>query len=145
MPDAHGSYRPAAPYPPPGIPPGVPQNYAITVPDSWALIPLEPGIRERAIGTLMRRQFAGVNGAANVKAGLRRHLSDLAGAAWQTGGIDFYLSLMKAGPLPLAASLLITLIPPPPTGPIPLETMALQARRRDGSARLVQTSAGTAV
>jgi hypothetical protein len=145
MPNSHGSYRPAGPYPPLGIPPGVPQNYAITVPDSWALIPLEPGIRDKTIGTLIRRQFASVTGAASVKAGLRRHLTDLAEAAWQTGGIEFYLSLMKAGPLPLAASLLITLIPPPPTGPIPVETMALQARRRDRSARLMQTPVGPAV
>jgi len=36
-------------------------------------------------------------GAAGVKAALRGHVTDLAEAAWQTGGIEFYLSLMKAG------------------------------------------------
>ena len=50
MPDS----RPGA-----GLPAGVPRDYAITVPDSWALIPLEPGRREKAIGALIRRQFAG--------------------------------------------------------------------------------------
>ena len=44
----------------------MPRDYAITVPDSWALIPLRPGDRERAIGSLVRRQFAGIQGAAGV-------------------------------------------------------------------------------
>ena len=46
---------------------------------------------------LIRRQFADMPGAAGVKAALRGHVTDLAEAAWQTGGIEFYLSLMKAG------------------------------------------------
>jgi hypothetical protein len=135
---------PSAP-PPPGVPPGVPRDYAITVPDSWALIPLEPGARERAIGVLIRRQFAGVPGAAGVKAALRRHLTDLAEAAWQTGGIEFYLSLMKAGPAPVPASLLVTLIPPSPSGPVPAQAMAEEAKKRDRSARIIQVPAGTCV
>jgi hypothetical protein len=123
----------------------VPRSYAVTVPDSWALIPLQPGAREKAIGTLIRRRFSGIAGAATVKAALRRHLTDLAEAAWQAGGIEFYLSLMHAGPLPVPASLLITLIPPPPAGPLPIETVAAQASRRSGSARLIASPVGTAV
>jgi hypothetical protein len=46
----------------------VPRDYAITVPDTWVLIPLQPGFREKAIGTLIRRQFAGTTGAAGVRA-----------------------------------------------------------------------------
>jgi hypothetical protein len=130
---------------PPGVPSGVPRDYAITVPDSWALIPLEPGVREKAISALIRRQFAGTPGAAGVKAALRRHLTDLAEAAWQTGGIEFYLSLMKAGPLPIPASLLITLIPPPPTGPVPVEAMTVEAKKRDRSAQIIRAAAGTVV
>ena len=64
------------------------------MPGTWALIPLEPGVREKAISALIRRQFAGTPGAGGVRAALRRHLTDLAEAAWQTGGIEFYLSLM---------------------------------------------------
>ena len=71
MPDAQHPPRQASAPASPGIPPGGPRDYAVTVPDSWALIPLEPG------------------------------------------GIEFYLSLMKAGPLPVPASLLVTLIPVP--------------------------------
>ena len=85
MPNTQHPYRRVSAHSPPGIPPGVPQDYAITVPDSWALIPLEPGVREKAIGALIKRQFAGTPGAAEVKAALRRHLTDLAEAAWQTG------------------------------------------------------------
>jgi hypothetical protein len=115
------------------------------VPESWALIPLEPGMREKAIGVLIRRQFAGLSGAAGARTALRGHLADLAEATWQTGGIEFYLSLMKAGPLPLAASLLITLIPPPPTGPVAAEAMAAEAKKRDRSAQLIRVPAGTGV
>jgi hypothetical protein len=136
MPDS----RPGA-----GLPAGVPRDYAITVPDSWALIPLEPGRREKAIGALIRRQFAGTQGAAGVRAALRRHLTDLAEAAWQTGGIEFYLSLMMAGPLPVPASLLVTLIPPPPSGPLPGEAVAREAKKRNRSVTFVRVPAGTAV
>jgi hypothetical protein len=145
MPDALDPYRRASAQSSPSIPPGVPRSYAITVPDSWALIPLEHGVREKAITALIRRQFADVPGAAGVKAALRRHLTDLAEAAWQTGGIEFYLSLMKVGPMPIPASLLVTLIPPPPSGPLPVEAMAAEAKKRDRSARLIVAVAGTAV
>ena len=123
----------------------MPRSYAVTVPDSWALIPLQPGPREKAIAALIRRRFVGIAGAEGVKAALRRNLTDLAEGAWQTGGIEFYLSLMQAGPLPVAASLLITLIPPPPSGPLAIEAVAAEANRRSGSACLIASSAGTAV
>ncbi|HEX3516077.1 MAG TPA: hypothetical protein VHT26_18965 [Trebonia sp.] len=115
------------------------------MPDTWVLIPLQPGFREKAIGTLIRRQFAGTTGAAGVRAALRRHLTDLAEAAWQTGGIECYLSLMTAGPLPIQASLLVTLIPPPPPGPIPVEAVALEAKKRNRSVSFMQAPAGTGV
>lgn len=135
----------AATAPPSGLPPGVPRDYAITVPDSWALIPLRPGAREKAIGALIRRQFAGTPGAAGVRTALRRHLSDLAEAAWQTGGIEFYLSLMMAGPMPVPASLLVTLIPPPRSGPVGVAAVALEAKRRHRSVTLIEAAAGTGV
>jgi hypothetical protein len=128
-----------------GLPPGTPRDYALTVPDSWALIPLEPTRRAKAIGTLIRRQFAGTPSAATARATLRRHLTDLAEAAWQTGGIEFYLSLMTAGPLPVQASLLVTLIPPPPPGPLPFEAVALDAKKRNRSVSSIQAPAGTGV
>jgi hypothetical protein len=129
----------------PGIPSGVPRDYAVAVPDSWALIPLEPGVREKAIGVLIRRQFAGTPSTSGAKAALRRHLTDLAEAARQTGGIELYLSLMKAGPVPLAASLLITLIPPSPSGPVPAQAVAEEAKKRNRSVRIMQLAAGTCV
>jgi hypothetical protein len=130
---------------PPGVPPGVPRDYAITVPDTWVLIPLQPRFREKAISALIRRQFAGTTGATGVRAALRRHLADLTEAAWQTGGIEFYLSLMTVGPLPVQASLLVTLIPPPPPGPLPLEAVALDAKKRNRSVSFMQAPAGTGV
>ncbi len=131
--------------PPPGLPPGVPRDYAITVPDSWALIPLDPGRREKAVSALIRRQFAEIPGAAGVRAALRRHLADLAEAAWQAGGIEFYLSLMMAGPMPVPASLLVTLIPPPPSEPLSAEAVAREAQKRNRSVSFARAPAGTAV
>jgi hypothetical protein len=127
------------------LPPGTPRDYALTVPDSWALIPLEPTRRAKAISTLIRRQFAGTPSAATARAALRRHLTDLAEAAWQTGGIEFYLSLMSAGPLPVQASLLVSLIPPPPSGPLPIEAVVLEAKKRNRSVSLIQAPAGTGI
>lgn len=148
MPDGQGTGRDATQpgtVPSSGIPAGVPRDYAITVPDSWALIPLEPGRREKAISGLIRRQFAGTTGADGVRAALRGHLADLAEAAWRTGGIEFYLSLMMAGALPVPASLLVTLIPPPPSGPVTAEALAGEAERRNRSVSLVRASAGSGV
>lgn len=142
MPDTRRS--PTAPSPP-RLPPGVPRDYAITIPDTWVLIPLQPGFREKAISALIRRQFAGTSGADKVRAALRRHLADLTEAAWQSGGVEFYLSLMTAGPLPIQASLLITLIPPPPSGPLPVEAVALDAEKRHRSVSFIQAPAGTGV
>lgn len=123
----------------------MPRDYAIAVPDSWALIPLEPGRREKAISALIRRQFVGTHGATGVRAALRRHLTDLAEAAWRAGGIEFYLSLMMAGPLPVPASLLVTLIPPPPSGPLPVEAVTEEAEKRNRSVSSVRAPAGAGV
>lgn len=131
--------------PPVGLPAGTPQDYAITVPDTWVLIPLEPTQRAKAISTLIRRQFAGIPSSATARTVLRRHLTDLAEAAWQAGGIEFYLSLMTAGPLPIPASLIVTLIPPPPPGPLPVEAAALEAKKRNRSVSFMQAPAGTGV
>ena len=131
--------------PPVGLPHGTPRDYAITVPDTWVLIPLEPGRRVKAISALIRRQFAGIPSSATARAALRRHFTDLAEAAWQTGGIELYLSLMTAGPLPIQASLLVTLIPPPPSGPLPVQAVALEAKKRNRSVSFVQAPAGTGV
>lgn len=106
------------------IPPGVPRDYMLALPDGWCRIPLEPSRRQRAIRDLIRRQLTGLDQAPLLKARLRRDLADRAEAAWQAGGIELYLSFMAAGPLPLAASMLVTLIPPPPDGPIPPAALA---------------------
>lgn len=144
MPDVRPSVDRAS-APPPPLSLGVPRDYAITVPDSWALIPLEPARRDKAISSVVRRQFAGTTGATGVRAALRRHLTDLAEAAWQTGGIEFYLSLMTAGPLPVPASLLVTLIPPPPSGPLSFEVLALETKKRNRSVSFMQAPAGTGI
>jgi hypothetical protein len=106
------------PRPPPEPIPGVPRDYRIILPDGWFRIALEPGERERSARALADRQFHGLDNAPATKARLRDQLIRQAEAAWQAGGIELYLSLQQAAGLPLAASLLITLIAPPPDGPV---------------------------
>jgi hypothetical protein len=114
------------------LPPGVPRDYRLTLPDSW--------FRE-----LAARQFRGLDGAPLMKARLRRHLADRAEAAWQVGGIELYPSLMAAGPLPLEASLLVTLVPPPPGGSMSAESPVVVSGGPGRSAELLELPAGRAV
>jgi hypothetical protein len=125
--------------------PSVPRDYAIVLPDTWSQIPLEPGSRERTIRELVARQFAGLGSVPELKAQLRRLLAERAEAAWRIGGIELYLSLMTAGPLPLAASLVIRLLPPPPTGPLTAEEVASTRGGVDRPAEIRELRAGAAV
>jgi len=102
----------------------VPADYRIAVPDSWFCVPLEPGERERAIKALADRQFAGPDHTPKLKRELREQLQRHAEAAYQAGGIELYMSMMRVGPVAVPASLLITLVPPPPSGPVSTEALA---------------------
>jgi hypothetical protein len=124
---------------------GVPRDYMIVLPGGWYRIPLQPGTRERAIGELLTRQFAGTGNVPQFKRQLRQLLAERAEAAWRAGGIELCLSLMTAGPLPLAASLVITLIPPPPGGPLPAEKVVAGGENTGRSAEKKELAAGTAV
>ena len=124
---------------------GVPRDYMIVLPEGWYRIPLEPGPRERAIRELVNRQFGGLSNVPRLKTQLRQLLTERAEAAWRVGGIELYLSLMTAGPLPLAASLVITLIPPPPSGPLTAEELAAGRGTPDRSAEMKELGAGAAV
>jgi hypothetical protein len=97
---------------------GVPQDYWIVVPDGWFRVSLEPGERERSAKALANKVLRGIDNAPRTKAKLRSDLLDQAMAAYLAGGIEMYASLMQAAGYPLSASLLISLTPPPPSGPV---------------------------
>jgi hypothetical protein len=125
--------------------PGIPRDYAIVLPDSWCQIPLEPGSRERAIRELVIKQFAGQGSVPERKAQLRRILAERAEAAWRAGGIELYLSLLASGSLPLAASLVIRMVPPPSAGSLSPEELVATYGTEGRPAEIRKLGAGAAV
>ncbi|MEV8594995.1 hypothetical protein [Streptomyces sp. NPDC052012] len=85
-----------------------PADYNLLVPDGWFQILLDPEDRDRCIVALVDLQFRGVDNAPHLKRDLMRDLQDRAKAAYGLGGTEFYISLLTAGPVPLASSLLVS-------------------------------------
>ncbi|MFE0175293.1 hypothetical protein ACFWZ2_23530 [Streptomyces sp. NPDC059002] len=88
-----------------------PSDYAILVPAGWFQLHLDPEERDRGIVALADRQFAGVDNAPVLKERLMRDLQKQAKAAHREGGVELYVSLLTVGGLPLASSLLVSLLP----------------------------------
>ena len=87
-------------------------GYRLTVPDGWFAVDLEPGRRERSVAALVDRQFAGIDNAPHLKAQAREQLLAQTLAAQAAGGLEMFLSLDPVAGIPLAASLVIFLVPP---------------------------------
>ncbi|MBD0843084.1 MULTISPECIES: hypothetical protein [unclassified Streptomyces] len=85
-----------------------PSDYHLIVPDGWFQISLDPEERDRCIVALADLQFRGVDNAPHLKQELMRDLQKRAKSAYGIGGTELYLSLLTAGPVPLASSLLIS-------------------------------------
>ncbi|GGW33414.1 hypothetical protein GCM10010320_10540 [Streptomyces caelestis] len=85
-----------------------PTDYNLLVPDGWFQISLDPEERDRSIIALTELQFRGVDNAPHLKQELMRDLQKRAKSAYGIGGTELYLSLLTAGPVPLASSLLIS-------------------------------------
>ncbi|GAA2349556.1 hypothetical protein [Streptomyces carpaticus] len=87
-----------------------PDDYRLLLPEDWFRIPLEPERCVRSVDALVERQFKGVDDAPHLKKRVRDELLDQADKAIANGGVEMYLSLMKVGPVPVSASLIITFI-----------------------------------
>jgi hypothetical protein len=85
-----------------------PTDYNLLVPDGWFQISLDPEDRDRSIIALTELQFRGVDNAPHLKQELMRDLQKRAKSAYGIGGTELYLSLLTAGPVPLASSLLVS-------------------------------------
>ncbi|MFE1441006.1 hypothetical protein [Streptomyces sp. NPDC058739] len=92
-----------------GPPPG---DYGLVVPDDWFRIPLEPEQWKRSIRALTDRVFDGRDDAAALKREVVRDLRDRAEDGYRNGGVEIYVSMTSVGPVPLSASLLVTVVPP---------------------------------
>ncbi|AZM54785.1 hypothetical protein DMA15_21315 [Streptomyces sp. WAC 01529] len=88
-----------------------PSDYTIFVPAGWFQLHLDPDERDRGIAALADRQFAGIDHAPVLKENLMRDLQKQAKAAYRSGGLELYISLLTVRGLPLASSLLVSLLP----------------------------------
>lgn len=91
-------------------------GYRLAVPDGWFTVDLGPERRQRSVRELVDRQFAGIDHAPHLKAQARQELLAQAEAAYTAGGLDMFLSLQEIAGIPLAASLVVFLVPEPEDG-----------------------------
>ncbi|MFF1698279.1 hypothetical protein ACFVXC_32440 [Streptomyces sp. NPDC058257] len=89
-----------------------PSDYNVIVPDGWFQLLLDPDDRDRAIVALAERQFRGIDNAPRLKEQFMRELQRKAREAYRAGGMELYLSTLTIGPIPLASSLLISMLSP---------------------------------
>lgn len=129
----------------PGHQDGAVSGYRLVLPDGWFRVDLAPGLRERSVNELVRRQFAGIDNAPHLKAQARRELLAKAEAARAAGGLEMYLSLQQAAGIPLSASLVILLVPPPGTGTVTARDLARSLAGDERQATTVELPAGQAV
>ncbi|WP_432746804.1 hypothetical protein H7827_20065 [Streptomyces sp. JH002] len=126
---------------------GAPDDYRLLLPEDWYRIPLEPERCIRSVDALVERQFKGVDDAPHVKKRVRDELLDQADKAIANGGVEMYLSLMKVGPIPVSASLVITFIGSgPDAGDLESVAADIQHASTDGAkATVVELPCGPAV
>lgn len=89
-----------------------PVDYELLLPEGWFRIGVEPGSRERSVDALVDQRFGGADNVPHLKRRLREKLLAQAGAAYDQGGIELYLSMQRAGAFTVPASLLVTLLSP---------------------------------
>jgi hypothetical protein len=120
-------------------------GYRLVVPGGWFAVDLDPGRRERAVAALVERQFAGLDNAPHLKAQARRELLARAKAAYAAGGLEMFLSMQQVAGIPLAASLVIILVPQPGPQAITAERLAGSLGGEGRQVTLADLPAGTAV
>jgi hypothetical protein len=117
-------------------------GYRLVVPDGWFAVDLEPGRIERSVAALVKRQFAGIDNAPHLRAQARQQLLAQTRAA---GGLEMFLSLQQVAGVPLAASLVIFLVPPPGTQGVTAADLARSLTGGERRVAVVDLPAGQAV
>ena len=120
-------------------------GYRLVVPGRWFAVDLDSGRPERAVAALVERQFAGVDNAPHLKAQARQELLAKAGAAYAAGGLEMFLSMQQVAGIPLAASLVIFLVPPPGAQAVTAEELAGSLGGEGRQVTVTDLPAGTAV
>jgi hypothetical protein len=123
---------------------GTVSGYRLVVPDGWFAVDLEPGRRERSVAALVKRQFAGIDNAPHLKSQARKELLTQTEAAQAAGGLEMFLSLQQVAGIPLAASLVIFLVPPT-TQKVTAQELAVSLTGDERQVSVVSLPAGQAV
>jgi hypothetical protein len=90
----------------------------MVTPEDWYRLPLlEEERLKRAVGEFVGRQFQGRDDRPTLRHEIVDALLDQAHQAREGGAVDMYLSDLPIGGIPLALSLVVTLIPVPPDLP----------------------------
>jgi len=117
----------------------------IVTPEDWYRLPLleEPAL-ERAVAEFVGRQFRGKDDRPTLRREFVHVLRQQAHRAREGGAVDMYLSGLPVGGVPLAISLVVTLVPFP-SGVRSLDAVA-PALDDDGvQATVVELPSGSAV
>ncbi len=123
-----------------------PSRLTIVTPEDWYRLPLleEPALK-RAAAEYAGRQFRGKDDRPT----LRRELTDAllaeAQRAREGGAVDMYLSGLPVGGVPVAISLVVTLVPFPSSGAASLDEWAPEFDDDGVQATVVELPAGRAV
>jgi hypothetical protein len=121
-------------------------RYQLVVPDEWFAVELDPRRRDGSVRALVNRQFAGIDNAPHLKAQARLELTAKAEAAYDAGGLDMFLSMQQLAGIPLAASLVVFVIPAPRDGSkATAEQMAESLRDGDREVSVIGLPAGMSV
>jgi hypothetical protein len=122
-----------------------PADYRIALPDGWFRIDVRPGRRKRAVQALLNRQFRGIGNAPDLRRQLQDQLMAMAQTAYAGGGIEIYLCQQDILGVPIPASLVISLTPPPPDGRTVTPQQLAATLAGDREVSLTALPAGTAV
>jgi hypothetical protein len=97
------------------------------------------------VAALVKRQFAGMDNAPHLKQQARQELLAQTEAAQAAGGLEMFLSFQQVAGVPLAASLVIFLIPPPGTQVVSAQDLARSLAGAGRHAAVVDLLGGQAV
>lgn len=123
-----------------------PSDYRLMVPAGWTRIALDPEVWPRRIAALVEDRFRGVDNAPHLKAQMREEMAQRAKEAWAGGGVELYLASMVIAGVPVASSLLVTLLPyGPDANKQPLEEIALALAASGENVTMTQLPAGFAL
>lgn len=117
-----------------------PVGYRLVVPDGWRRIEAGEEHRERHVARLVAEQFSGVDHLPHVRRRLQDSLLAYVARAWEDGAVELYLSVLRAGPLPLSSSLVVSYLPGPERGTLEEQDhqqMLLSAAREERADRQV--------